>query len=184
MICDLCPRQCHALRTSERGDGLCGMPEGPMVARAALHMWEEPPISGSRGSGTVFFSGCPLGCVFCQNEKISHEHFGKALTLTELEQVCEHLIAQGAHNLNFVTPTHYAHVLRALLTRYRPTVPVVWNTGGYERLETLHSLDGLVDIYLPDLKYLDGNAAERYSAAPDYPQYAVQAIQEDRKSVV
>lgn len=178
MICDLCPRQCHALRTSERGDGLCGMPEGPMVARAALHMWEEPPISGTRGSGTVFFSGCPLGCVFCQNEKISHEHFGKALTLTQLEQVCENLIAQGAHNLNFVTPTHYAHVLRALLTRYRPTVPVVWNTGGYERLENLHSLDGLVDIYLPDLKYLDGNAAERYSAAPDYPQYAVQAIQE------
>ena len=87
MICDLCPRQCHALRTSERGDGLCGMPEGPMVARAALHMWEEPPISGTRGSGTVFFSGCPLGCVFCQNEKISHEHFGKALTLTQLEQV-------------------------------------------------------------------------------------------------
>ena len=167
MICDLCPRQCHALRTSERGDGLCGMPEGPMVARAALHMWEEPPISGTKGSGTIFFSGCPLGCVFCQNEKISHEHFGKALTLTQLEQVCENLIAQGAHNLNFVTPTHYAHVLRALLTRYRPTVPVVWNTGGYERLETLHSLDRLVDIYLPDLKYLDGNAAARYSAAPD-----------------
>ena len=178
MICNLCPRQCGAVRTAERGDGLCGMPEGPMVARAALHMWEEPPISGTRGSGTVFFSGCPLGCVFCQNEKISHEHFGKALTLDQLEQVCENLIAQGAHNLNFVTPTHYAHVLRPLLERYRPSAPVVWNTGGYERLETLHSLDGLVDIYLPDLKYLDQTAAQRYSAAPDYPQVAVDAIQE------
>lgn len=178
MICNLCPRQCGALRTPERGDGLCRMPEIPLVARAALHMWEEPPISGSNGSGTIFFSGCPLGCVFCQNQKISRENFGKALTLDQLEQVCENLIAQGAHNLNFVTPTHYAHVLRELLTRYRPSVPVVWNTGGYERVETLHSLDGLVDIYLPDLKYLDEKAAARYSAAPDYPQYAVQAIEE------
>ena len=152
-----------------------------MVARAALHMWEEPPISGTRGSGTVFFSGCPLGCVFCQNEKISHEHFGKALTLTELEQVCEHLIAQGAHNLNFVTPTHYAHVLRALLTRYRPTVPVVWNTGGYERLETLHSLDGLVDIYLPDMKYGSDRTGEKYSGVGDYFSVASSALAEMRR---
>ena len=130
MICNLCPRQCGAVRTAERGDGLCRMPEVPLVARAALHMWEEPPISGTNGSGTIFFSGCPLGCVFCQNQKISHENFGQALTLEQLEQVCENLIAQGAHNLNFVTPTHYAHVLHALLTRYRPSVPVVWTTGG------------------------------------------------------
>ena len=175
--CCLCPHVCGVLRQYGQ-TGFCGCGDRPVVARAAPHYWEEPCISGSRGSGAVFFSGCNLGCVFCQNQKISHENFGKALTLEQLEQVCENLIAQGAHNLNFVTPTHYAHVLRTLLTRYRPSVPVVWNTGGYERLETLHSLDGLVDIYLPDLKYLDREAAGRYSAAPDYPQYAVQAIEE------
>ena len=178
MICNLCPRQCAALRTPDRGEGYCRMPELPVLARAALHHWEEPPISGSKGSGTVFFSGCSLGCVFCQNEEISHEDFGKAVTVERLAQICDELMAQGAHNINFVSPTHYAHVVTQLLKEYRPGVPVVWNSGGYERVETLRALEGLVDIYLPDLKYLDPAAAQRYSGAADYPQVAAAAIRE------
>ena len=108
MICRQCPRACGALRTPEQGLGACRMPQVPVVARAALHMWEEPPISGSRGSGTIFFSGCSLGCVFCQNRKISQEDFGKAVTLEHLGEICDRLITQGAHNINFVNPTHYA----------------------------------------------------------------------------
>lgn len=178
MICTLCPRRCGALRTQERGEGYCRMPEAPLLARAALHMWEEPPISGTRGSGTIFFSGCSLGCIFCQNEKISHQDFGKGVTLDRLDEICDELISQGAHNINFVNPTHYAHTIRALLERRSLPVPVVWNTGGYERIETLRSLEGKVDIYLPDLKYLDSHTAGRYSDASDYPQIATAAIQE------
>lgn len=178
MICKLCPRSCGAERTENIGHGYCRMPAAPVLARAALHLWEEPPISGTRGSGTVFFSGCSLGCVFCQNEKISHQDFGKAVTLDHLREICEALIAQGAHNLNFVNPTHYAHVLAALLRDWRPPVPLVFNTGGYDRVDTLRELEGKVDIYLPDLKYLDGGTAQRYSGAPDYPEVAQAAIRE------
>ena len=178
MICRLCPRNCGALRTSDRGEGLCRMPEVPVLARAALHMWEEPPISGTRGSGTIFFSGCSLGCVFCQNEKISHEDFGKAVSPERLEEICDRLVAQGAHNINFVNPTHYAHVVRALIQQHPLPVPVVYNTGGYDRVDTLKALEGLVDIYLPDLKYLDSGTALRCSGAADYPQAAVAAIRE------
>ena len=154
MLCNLCPRQCSALRTETAGEGRCRMPAAPVAARAALHMWEEPPISGTRGSGTVFFSGCSLGCVFCQNEEISHRDFGKPISLERLREICLELIAQGAHNINFVNPTHYAHVVRRLLEEPLP-VPVVWNSGGYDRVETLRTLEGRVSIYLPDLKYLD-----------------------------
>ena len=178
MICRLCPRNCGAERTETAGRGYCRMPELSVLARAALHRWEEPPISGTRGSGTIFFSGCSLGCVFCQNEKISHQNFGRAVTLDRLREICESLIAQGAHNLNFVNPTHYAHVLTALLEDWRPPVPVVFNTGGYDRVDTLRGLEGLVDVYLPDLKYLDGETARRCSAAPDYPEIAQAAIRE------
>ena len=178
MVCNLCPRRCGAVRTHERGEGYCRMPEMPVLARAALHHWEEPPISGTRGSGTVFFSGCPLGCVFCQNEEISHQDRGRAVTLERLGGICDELIAQGAHNINFVTPTHYAHVVKRLLEEHPLPVPVVWNTGGYERVETLRGLEGKVDVYLPDLKYMDGAAAQRYSAAADYPEVATAAIRE------
>ena len=178
MICRQCPRACGALRTPEQGLGACRMPQVPVVARAALHMWEEPPISGSRGSGTIFFSGCSLGCVFCQNEKISHQDFGKAVSLDRLAEICDELIAQGAHNINFVNPTHYAHVVKTLLERHSLPVPVVYNTGGYDKVDTLKRLEGLVSIYLPDLKYLDSNTARRYSAAADYPQMATAAIRE------
>ena len=178
MTCSLCPRNCRALRTDTRGLGACRMPAAPVAARAALHHWEEPPISGSRGSGAIFFSGCSLGCVFCQNRKISQQDFGEGITLERLEEICGELISQGAHNLNFVNPTHYAHVLGELLERYRPTVPVVFNTGGYDKVDTLRTLEGKVDIYLPDLKYLDGETAGRYSKAPDYPETAQAAIRE------
>ncbi len=178
MTCSLCPRNCRALRTDTRGLGACRMPAAPVAARAALHHWEEPPISGSRGSGTIFFSGCSLGCVFCQNRKISHQDFGEGITLERLREICGELISQGAHNLNFVNPTHYAHILGELLERCRPTVPVVFNTGGYDKVDTLRTLEGKVDIYLPDLKYLDGATAGRYSKAPDYPETAQAAIRE------
>lgn len=178
MICSLCPRSCGAERTETAGTGYCRMPAAPVLARAALHHWEEPPISGTQGSGTVFFSGCALGCVFCQNEKISHQDFGRAVTLNRLREICEALISQGAHNLNFVNPTHYAHVLATLLADWRPPVPVVFNTGGYDRADTLRALEGKIDIYLPDLKYLDGETAGWYSAASDYPETARAAIRE------
>ncbi|MEY8403915.1 radical SAM protein [Oscillospiraceae bacterium 44-34] len=178
MVCTLCPRSCGAERTDTAGEGYCRMPALPVLARAALHLWEEPPISGTQGSGTLFFSGCSLGCVFCQNEKISHQDFGRAVTLDRLREICEALIAQGAHNLNFVNPTHYAHVLAALLEDWRPPVPVVWNSGGYDKAETLRMLEGKVNIYLPDLKYLDRETARRYSGASNYPETAQAAIRE------
>ena len=178
MICRLCPRTCGAERTETVGTGHCRMPSAPMLARAALHHWEEPPISGTRGSGTVFFSGCSLGCCFCQNEKISHQDFGRAVTLERLREICESLIVQGAHNLNLVNPTHYAHLAAALLEDWQPPVPVVFNTGGYDKVDTLRGLEGKIDIYLPDLKYLDPHTAQKYSAAPDYPEIARAAIRE------
>ena len=165
--CCLCPRNCHVDRTQGK-TGYCGQTDQIRAARAALHMWEEPCISGDAGSGAVFFSGCTLGCVFCQNEAISHRAFGKALTVPRLREICLELIRQGAHNINFVNPTHYAHIVRQVLEEPLP-VPVVWNTGGYDRVETLRALEGRVDVYLPDLKYLDPETAGRYSAAPDYP---------------
>lgn len=177
MICNLCPRRCGAQRTETAGEGYCRMPELPVLARAALHHWEEPPISGTRGSGTVFFSGCSLGCVFCQNEEISHRDVGKPVTAERLRQICLELVEQGAHNINFVTPTHYAHIVARVLEQPLP-VPVVYNSGGYDSVSTLRSLEGKVDIYMPDLKYMDGTAAARYSAAPDYPEVAAAAIRE------
>lgn len=177
MICNLCPRACNALRDERHGEGVCGMPSVPVLSRAALHHWEEPPVSGTNGSGAVFFTGCPLHCVFCQNDQISRERFGAPVTVERLRAIFEELIAQGAHNINLVSPTHYAHVLREALSP-RLSVPVVWNTGGYERLETLRAMEGLVDVYLPDLKYLDAAPAARYSDAPDYPEAAKAAILE------
>lgn len=179
MICELCPRRCGALRDDSRGEGWCRLPARPMVARAALHMWEEPCISGASGAGTVFFSGCTLGCVFCQNASISHENFGKPLTEEELYAVFERLHEQGAHNIELVTPTQYSHVLASLLERPMPGgLPVVWNSGGYERAEVLRALEGKVDIYLPDLKYVTPALAEKYSGAADYPAAAKAAILE------
>lgn len=177
MICNICPRKCGALRTETEGCGVCRMPSVPVLARAAIHPWEEPPISGTRGSGTVFFSGCSLGCVFCQNEAISHENFGRPVSTARLRAIFSTLIAQGAHNINLVNPTHFAHAVAEALAEPLP-VPVVWNSGGYDAVETLRMLEGKVQVYLPDLKYLDGALAARCSAAGDYPEIATAAIRE------
>ena len=175
--CTLCPRRCGAPRTETRGGGFCGMPSLPVVARAALHYWEEPCISGTRGSGTVFFSGCSLQCVFCQNGSISREHFGRSVTVSRLREIFRELAKQGAHNINLVTPTHFTPAIREALEE-SPGVPVVWNSGGYELPETLRTLEGRVQIYLPDLKYADSLLAARYSGAPDYFEAATAAIRE------
>lgn len=179
-VCKLCPRRCGVLRGDEAagaGRGYCRMGEDVYLARAALHFDEEPVISGVRGSGTVFFSGCALGCVFCQNFPISHDCLGARVKPGGLRGVFENLIAQGAHNINLVNPTHYVHaILRALDTPL--PVPVVYNSGGYERVETLRALEGKVDVYLPDLKYMDEGASARYSGAGDYFEYASAALLE------
>ena len=177
MICTLCPRRCGAERTETEGHGFCGMPAGLRVARAALHLWEEPPLSGTRGSGTVFFSGCTLRCCYCQNREISAGGFGRAVTTERLREIFEELIAQGAHNINLVTPTHFLPWILPALEPKLP-VPVVYNCGGYESVETLRLLEGKVDVYLPDLKYADAALAARLSAAPDYFPAATAAIRE------
>ena len=177
MICTLCPRRCGAERTAEAGGGFCRMPAGLRVARAMLHHWEEPPISGRNGAGTVFFSGCTLGCVYCQNGDISAGGFGKDISTARLREIFEELIGQGAHNIELVTPTHFLPWILPALTPRLP-VPVVYNCGGYERVETLRALEGLVDVYLPDLKYADGTLAAALSGAGDYFPVACQAIRE------
>lgn len=177
MICTLCPRRCGAERTAEAGGGFCRMPGGLRVARAMLHHWEEPPISGQNGAGTVFFSGCTLGCVYCQNGDISAGGFGKDISTARLREIFEELIAQGAHNIELVTPTHFLPWILPTLTPRLP-VPVVYNCGGYERVETLRALEGLVDVYLPDLKYADGALAAELSGAADYFPVTCEAIRE------
>ena len=174
--CRLCPRQCGADRAAGRL-GFCRMPAGAVAARAALHYWEEPPISGSFGSGAVFFSGCTLRCAFCQNASISAGGFGKPLSAAELRACFERLIDEGCQNINLVTATHFLPTVVEALTPRLP-VPVVYNCGGYERVETLRELEGLVDVYLPDYKYADPALAASLSAAPDYPEVARAAIGE------
>ena len=179
MICSLCPRQCEAVRDENHGEGWCRMPDLPVCARAALHRWEEPCLTGKTGAGTVFFSGCTLGCVFCQNGPISHENIGRAMTEDGLYAAFERLKNQGAACIELVTPSQFSHVLARVLERPVPGgLPVVWNSGGYERVETLRALEGKVDVYLPDLKYVTPALAEKYSGAADYPGAAKAAILE------
>lgn len=178
-FCNICPRKCNAERLplAENGEGFCGLGGAPRIARAALHFWEEPPISGENGSGTVFFSGCNLGCIFCQNKKISRGRFGKTVTPERLREIYEELINKGAHNINLVTPTHFADAVLASLEP-KLAVPVVYNCGGYESVETLKKFEGKIQIYLPDIKYSDNALAKKYSAAPDYFETAKEAIKE------
>lgn len=178
MICTLCPRNCGAERTAESGAGVCRMGTQPKIARAALHMWEEPCISGTRGSGAVFFSGCGLRCVFCQNEAISQQGEGKIVTPERLAEIFRELEAQGAHNINLVTAAHFVPAVLEALNLYRPNIPIVYNSSGYESIETLRMLSGVVDIYLPDYKYIDSNMAAMLSGARDYPEVAFAAIAE------
>ena len=175
MICSDCPRRCGVDRAERRG--VCGMAEQAVIARAALHMWEEPGISGERGSGTVFFSGCNLGCVFCQNAPISAGGFGKPVTAARLREIYFELRGAGAHNINLVTPSHFARPVLDSLEGGLP-LPVVYNTSAYDSVETLRLFDGKVQIYLPDLKFADGALAARLCRAADYPEVALEAIRE------
>ena len=178
--CHLCPRNCGVDRLAGQ-KGFCGVDAGIMVARAALHMWEEPCISGKEGSGAVFFSGCSLGCVFCQNRTISKGQSGKVITVERLAELFLDLQGQKANNINLVTAGHFLPQVREALILAKEqglTIPVVYNSSGYEKAEMLRYLDGLVDIYLPDLKYLEADLAGKYSHAKDYPEVAMKALEE------
>lgn len=178
--CRLCGRACGADR--ERGIlGYCEMESKPRVARAALHMWEEPPISGTRGSGAIFFSGCSLRCIFCQNESISRGGIGEDVENSRLAALCLSLQAQGAHNINFVTPTHFMPSVKAVVHLARAeglSLPVVYNTSSYDSAEALKKMEGTVNVYLPDFKYIRKELSARYSAAPNYTEVAKAAIGE------
>ncbi len=174
--CKLCPRECGVDRTQGQL-GFCGGSNRALVAKTMIHKWEEPALAGSGGSGAIFFGGCTLGCKYCQNRAISGKPVGKEVDSTALRTMMEHLIADGAENIDLVTPTHY---LPTILPALEPklSVPVVYNCGGYERAETLRTLEGKVDIYLPDMKYADPDLAEKLSGAKDYFSVAVEAVRE------
>ena len=176
--CTLCPRRCRADRRTNKG--FCGMGAAITAAKASLHKWEEPCISYKNGAGTVFFTGCGLRCVYCQNREISSKLFGAEITSDELADIFLHLQDSGADNIELVTPTHFVPDIIAALEKAKPklVLPVVYNTGGYELRETLRMLDGLVDIYLPDIKYYSPELAAKYSQAPDYFEYASEAVLE------
>ena len=178
--CKSCPRACGALRV-EGALGYCHAPAAPMLARAALHFYEEPCISGTRGSGAVFFSGCSLHCIYCQNQEISTGRAGTVISKERLIEIFFELEEAGAQNINLVTPTHYTDVLIETLGEAKErglSIPIVYNCGGYESVESLERLDGLVDIYLTDYKYADSALASAFSNAPDYPETAFLAIRE------
>lgn len=178
-LCNICPRKCNIDRSSARG--FCGETDSIHIARAALHHWEEPCISGTQGSGTVFFCGCNLKCVFCQNIDISScGNNGAEVSPKELGRIFFDLKEQGAHNINLVTPTHYTPQIKDVLSEVKGklNIPVVYNCGGYELPESLHSLNGLIDIYLTDIKYMDDALARKYSCADNYFQTSVSALSE------
>ena len=178
--CMLCPRECGADRRAGK-TGVCGVPGELQAARAALHMWEEPCISGEEGSGAVFFSGCPLGCVFCQNHEISSGQAGKRISVERLAEIFLELQEKKANNINLVTAGHYAPLVRQgliLAKQQGLTIPIVYNSSGYEITETLQMLEGLIDIYLPDFKYMDPELARKCSHAPDYPDRAKESLKE------
>ena len=176
--CCLCPRNC-GINRFEGQKGFCGFDSDVMVARAALHMWEEPCISGKEGSGAVFFSGCNLGCVYCQNREIALGHSGRTITQDRLCEIYMELQEKKANNINLVTAGHYLPIVIESIKRARKsglTIPIVYNSSGYEKVEAIEALDGIVDIFLPDFKYISSEMAARYSNAPDYPEVAKRAL--------
>lgn len=183
-ICNACPRKCNVERNiGEFSRGFCKMPYNAVLARASLHLWEEPVISGDRGSGAIFFSGCNLRCVFCQNYEISHENFGKQVSKSEFIDIVKRLENQGAHTINLVNPTHFVPFIKEVFSEYKPSVPVVYNTGGYDDVESIRSLQGLIDVYLPDLKYFDSDVSKKYSNAENYFEKASKAVLEMQRQV-
>ena len=175
-FCTLCPRNCGVDRAEKTG--YCGMGASPKVARAALHFWEEPCISGTRGSGTVFFSGCTLRCAYCQNYPISHLGQGKEITVARLAEIFKMLYEHGAHNITLVTGTPFIPAILEALSIYHPPIPILWNSGGYEKVETLKLLEGVIDIYLPDFKHVSPRLSQLCAGAPDYFEVASKAIAE------
>lgn len=176
--CTLCPRNCHAERTEKAGTGFCRLPETMLIARIAPHLWEEPPISGTRGTGAVFFSGCTLRCAYCQNGDISHRGAGQPFTPRALADSLKRLTDLGMHTISFITATPYVPQVLDALSLYRPPVPLVWNTSGYETVETLRLLEGVIDVYLPDLKHFSPAMGRLCAQAPDYFDVTSRAIQE------
>ena len=178
--CDICPRKCGVNR--EKGElGFCKMKDKIKIARYSLHYWEEPIISGETGSGTIFFSGCNLKCIFCQNYKISSENMGKEISVERLKEICLELQNMGANNINLVTGTHFLPLIKEALILAKKeglTIPIVYNTSSYENVESLKEMEGLIDIYLPDLKYYDNKLAENFSLANNYFEIATNAIKE------
>lgn len=181
MKCNICPRECGVDRTEKLG--VCKAPFEYKVVKAMPHFWEEPPISGEKGSGAVFFSGCNLGCVYCQNYDVSHKSKGKIISDERLLQIFFELKEKGVHNINLVNPTHYAERLRAVLIQWEHKLPVVYNSSGYEKVNTLKGLEGLVDIYLPDLKYISDERSTKYSSCKDYFSFASEALLEMKRQV-
>ena len=170
MLCNGCPRKCNIDR--EVTTGVCGVPFLPKIAKAYLHKWEEPCISGDRGSGTIFFSGCNLKCVYCQNYDISSEAKGKIVSVERLAQIFKELEEKGATNINLVSPSHYIDVIISAIDIYRPSIPIVYNSNGYDSIESLDRLKGYIDIFLMDFKYIDESLSNMYSRAKDYPKIA------------
>lgn len=180
MNCNICPRQCNVNR--DNNVGFCSASNNIKIAKYMLHFWEEPIISGTNGSGAIFFSHCNLKCVYCQNYKISSLDEGKYISVNDLIDIIQQLEKDGAHNINLVTPTHYTNQIIQALKQYHPKVPVVWNSNGYESIETIKQLKDIVDIYLVDMKYMDCNLALNLSKAQNYPQICTQAILQMRQN--
>lgn len=182
MVCSICPRKCNIDRKMQKG--FCGMGNIPMVAKACLHKWEEPCISGEHGSGTVFFPGCNLKCVYCQNYRISQENFGKEISIENLASLFLFLQKEGAHNINLVTPTHFVQQIKgAVEITVGLKIPVIYNSNGYESLECLKIIEGIADVYLPDFKYYSPEISYKYSGASDYFNTAAAAIKEMYRQV-
>lgn len=177
-VCTLCPRQCHAVRNEHEGKGFCHLPEIMLIGRIAPHLWEEPSISGTNGTGAVFFSGCTLRCVYCQNGDISHRNAGRSFTPAMLADSMKRLEDQGMHTLSLITATPYVPQILRALDIHRPRVPLVWNTSGYETVDTLRMLDGVIDVYLPDLKHCSAAMGRLCANAVDYFDVASTAITE------
>ncbi len=183
MKCNQCPRECNVDRAKSLG--FCRCPEKMIISKVMLHKYEEPYLTDQNNlSGAIFFGGCSLRCVYCQNYSISHSCTGKAVTPKGLVELFKDIESRGASNIDLVTPTHYASKIIEALKIYKPSVPVIWNTSGYEKPETIQKLDGLVDIYLTDLKYHSAELAKKYSQAGDYPKFAISSLKEMKKQVI
>lgn len=183
IFCNICPRKCNKIRNEDIGQGICKMPYLPVISNYSLHKWEEPCISGTNGSGTIFFAGCNLHCMYCQNYKISHDNIGKKISEKELVNIMYELIDSGAHNINLVNPTHYTHILKNVLSNNKFDVPIIYNSSGYDDIDSLKSLEGLIDIYLPDLKYSNLELGIKYSKCGNYFEIATKAIKEMYRQV-